>query len=330
MFRKLNPLILLAVFAVLLVAVLLILRIDARRQQGSFLRQLVYADEAKVTSIVVVPKGNIEDAIKLEKTGDQWFVGSNANTYQANLEVVGRIFQAISPMAPEQLVARNKDAWAEFEVTDEQGTRVKIYYGSRLNHEFIFGKIHFEQQMVQGRQSPKLSTYVRLASGEDVYAVPGFLGSAFPSLAKQYRDQTVLAVNKDDVTSISLQGPGDYNYELSKSGEAWLLNNSPANNESLTHILNSLTWVTSHSFVEDESEGWITIPSHQMTIRRTNAQAIEVKAYPADTTFGYFITSSQNMGAVFNGAQNDLFESIFHPATFFLTIPEESSDGQNY
>lgn len=329
MFKRLNPLTLLAVFAVLLIAVILILRMDARKQQGSFLKQLVDADKNKVTSIVVIPKGKTGDAITLEKKDDHWFVSSQGKTYQANLELIERIFQAITPMTPEQLAARNKENWAEFEVTDEQGTHVKIYYGSRLSHEFVFGKIHFEQQMVQGRQSPKLNTYVRLTSGDDVYAVHGFLGSAFPPLARHYRDQTVIKLNKDDVTDINVMGPAEYSYELTKSGEVWQLNNLPVHDGSITHLLNALTWVTSQDYVEDEAEGWITIPSHQMTVKRKGAPAIEIKAYPADTTFRYFITSSQNKGAVFNGAQNDLFESIFHPAEFFFATGEPGEAHEN-
>jgi len=322
MFRKPKPLTLLLIFIGLLIAVILILRMDARKQQGSFLKHLIDADKNKASSLVVIPKGNIDNAITLDQTDDKWFVTSQGKSYQADPEMMERIFQAIAPMTTQQLVARHKDGWAEFQVTDDLGTRVKIYYGNRLSHEFVFGRIHLEQQMVQGRQSPKISTYARIATENDVYTVPGFLGSVFPAAVKQYRDQTVIAVSNDDVASIKVQGPGEYSYELTRSGEVWMLNNMPALDEPVAHLLESLGSLTSQAFVEEEAEGWITLPSHRMTIQQTNAPAIEVHAYAADTTYRYFITSSQNKGAVFNGLHDGLFETIFNPADFFLTTVE--------
>jgi hypothetical protein len=91
----------------------------------------------------------------------------------------------------------------------------------------------------------------------------------------------------------------------------------PADSATMDLYLDVLGWISSNAFVEDEAEGWIAIPSHKLVISRKTAQPIEVAAYPADTTHRYFITSSQNPGAVFSGSQNDLFETVFHPQDYF-------------
>lgn len=324
MFRKLNPLVLIALLAVLIIAVVVVLRMDARKQKGSFLTELINADSQKTTSIVVIPKGIVEDAITLEKNDDRWMVGSHGKMYQANREHIARIFEALSPMIPEQLVSRSRENWPEYEIEDVTGTRVKIYEGKRLSGDFTYGKLSFQQQMMQGQQRPKISTFVRLQDQDDVYSVDGFLGSAFPAIVRQYRDQTVISINKDDISKISMQGAGAYNYTISREGTNWMLNGMKADSAIVEHVINSISGINSSAFTEQESEGLLTIPAQQLTIERTDAISVEIKAYAADSTFQYFITSSQNPGAVFNGSQNGLFESIFIPIDHFFAEKENA------
>lgn len=317
MFKKLNPLVLFALLAVLLIVVVLILRIDTRKQQGSFLRELVNIDRQKTTSIVVIPKGVVEGAITLEKKEDRWMVGSQGKTFQANRRIIDELFRILSPMVPEQLVSRNQENWAEYETDEESGTRVKIYESSKVVHDFVVGRFSFQQQMMQGQQQPKISTFVRLTTQDDVYAVDGFLGSVFPQQITQYRDQAVVNANTADIEKISVQGEGSYNYDLIREGADWIINGMPADSATMDLYLDILGSTSSSAFVEEEAEGWITIPSHKMVISRKAAQPIEIAAYPADTTHRYFITSSQNPGAIFSGSQNDLFEAVFHPEEYF-------------
>jgi hypothetical protein len=324
MFRKLNPLVLFVILAVLGVAVYLILRMDARRQQGSMLRELVNADRQKTTSIVVIPRGMVEETITLENTDAGWMAGSQGKKYQANRETIDQIFRTISPMVPEQLVSRSKDAWPQFELTDAEGTRVKVYHGKRLAGDFVFGKLDFQSSMIQGQQRPKISTHVRLSGQDDVYTAEGFLGSAFPAAARHYRDQTVTNINEANISKISMSG--QYSYELLREGDSWLLNGSNADSTNIAFYTSSLKLLKSNQFVEEEAEGWLTTPSHRVKIEMFNDLPVELLAYPADTTYKYFITSSQNPGAVFSGSHNGLFESIFfEPEYFFGTRIEPDS-----
>lgn len=318
MFRKINPLVLLALLAVLAVGVVLVIRMDSRKQQGSFMRELVNVDREKTTRIVIIPRGAAENAITIERKDDGWMVGSHGKMFPANPEQIGQIFRSITPMTTKQLVSRHQDAWPEYEVTDMAGTRVKVYEGKRLNHEFIFGKLDFQQQMVQGQPRPILNTFVRPAGRDDVYLVDGFLGSAFPGILKQYRDQGVIRVRADEVEKISVAGRDFADYEITREGAVWLFNGMPADSANMAFYINSFSALRSDAFVEAEAEGWLTIPSHTMTIQRKTEVPVEIRAYPADTTYRYFITSTQNPGAVFNGSHNDLFESIFYPIEFFF------------
>ena len=322
MFKKLKPLVLLAILAAMAVAVIWIFRLDTQRKQGSFLRELVNIDQSKATKFVVTPAGKPEDAITLELSDGKWFASLHGKRYLANREMMERIFQISSPMVPEQLVSRTRDMFVQHQVDDVTGTRVKVFYGKRLAADFVVGGYQFLQQMVQGQQRPSVFTYVRLAGQDDVYTVRGFLSSFFPAQLNQYRDQTVLNTNRGDIEKISFQGPESFNYELIREGSYWLVNNKQADSAAMAFYLGEIANLSSSAFVDYEAEGWLNLASHQMTIQRKSGLPVEILAYPADTTHQFFITSSQNPGSVFSGSEQDLFENIFFPDAFFMGMPQ--------
>lgn len=317
MFRKLNPLVLFALLVVLLLAVVVIMRMDARRQQGSFLRELANADPAKTTDIKIIPRGMVEDAIHLERSNGEWMAGMHGNYFMADPELIERIFMIVSPMVPEQLVSKSTDVWVEYEVDDISGTRVSLYEGKRLRSEFIVGGFQFQEQMIQGQQSPRINTYVRPASQDDVYTVPGFLSAAFPPDVNNYRYQVVTEISKGDIEKIEFSSGGPEDFSLHMEGITWLINNSTADSLAANRYIDKIANSTSNAFVEDKAEGWLSIPSHQIKVYRKTDVPVEILAYPADTTHRFFITSSQNPGSVFSGSKNDLFDNLFKPAAYF-------------
>ena len=76
----------------------------------------------------------------------------------------------------------------------------------------------------------------------------------------------------------------------------------------------------------EDAEGKLTLASHKMVIEQNSGEEIEILAFPADITHNYFITSSQNPGSVFSGAQNNLFENLFNPIEYFLGLQSVSQE----
>lgn len=322
MFKKINPIVLFALLALLLVVVVVLLRMDARRQQGSFLREIANADPEKTTSFVIIPKGMTDNAITIEKSGDQWMVGSHSKMHRANKEIIDRIFQMTNPLVPLQLIARDRDSLPKYELTYETGTRVKIYEGKSLRGEFVFGKMDFQSQMIQGQQRPKINTYVRLPKKDDVYTVEGYLGSAFPGDAAHFRDPNVIKANTAEIAKIKVEF-NNQNYEIVKEGTAWLVNGVPGDSATMANYIRTIGMQRSTNFAEEDAEGKLTMPSHKLTIELTSGEPIAIAAYPADPNHMYFITSSLNRDAVFSGSKNNLFENIFQPIEYFFGLKEE-------
>jgi len=324
MFRKINPWILFALLAVLALLVVLLLRMDARKQQGSFLRELISVDRAKTTRIEIITEGSIESMISLTRNDDIWMVEHQGKSYQAKREAVDQIFQMIRPMTPEQLVARDRSEWEEYQVDEASATRVRIFQGNRNAGDIYLGRINFVQQMVQGQQRPQISTFVRLAGSDDVYTVEGFLSSVFPGRLNHYRDPAVLSINREDVQKVSVSGPQGFNFELTPKDNLWLIDGIPADSTAVELMFQSYAWLLSDAFAEEEAEGWLGIPSHQLRIERRNAVPVEIKAYPADSLHHFFITSTQNPGSVFGAAKDILFESLFFEKSYFTDFGKET------
>ncbi|MGB4205389.1 MAG: DUF4340 domain-containing protein [Bacteroidales bacterium] len=325
MFRKLKSPVLFALLALLLILSVVLLRVDSRKQKGNFVRELANADADKTTSIVIIPNGETDNAIILEKADGIWKVGTPGKMYPANPEHISRIFQTISPLVPEQLVSRGKDNLDEYEISGDKGTRIKIYQGKRLTDEFIYGKMDFQSQMIQGQQRPIISTFVRLAGKDDVYTVQGFLGSVFPLGAEHYRNQTVINTSESSIERINVSFE-NLNYTLSRDENKWMINEMPADSVITTDFIRKLVALRSIGFADEDAEGKLTLASHKMTIKQNSGEAIEILAFPADITHNYFITSSQNPGSVFSGAQNNLFENLFKPVEYFLGLQNDSQE----
>lgn len=324
MFKKLKSPVLFALLALLLILSVVLLRVDSRKQKGNFVRELANADADKTTSIVIIPNGETDNAIILEKADGIWNVGTPGKIYPANPEHISRIFQTISPLVPEQLVSRGKENLDEYEITGEKGTRIKVYQGKRITDEFIYGKMDYQSQMIQGQQRPVISTFVRLAGKDDVYTVQGFLGSVFPLGAEHYRNQTVINTSEFNIERINVSFE-NLNYTLNRDENNWMINGMPADSAITTDFIRKLVALRSTGFA-DEAEDKLTLASHKMVIEQNSGEEIEILAFPADITHNYFITSSQNPGSVFSGVQNNLFENLFNPIEYFLGLQSVSQE----
>lgn len=312
-------------FVLLLAGVILLLRYDSRKQKGVLARELVNLNIDDVTRLEIIPRGAIEQSFYVERQGELWKVSDHHVQHSADSDQMERILDELSPMTPQQLISRNPEKWDEFQVSDETGTRVKIYEDRRVAGDIIIGRIHFAQHAMQGgRQNPEISTYVRLTGQDEIYIVSGFLSSMLQPSITAYRNRTVVRANEKDVQKIVATGNDGFDYELTRHGDNWLLDGTAADNETTTTYIESLAHVTSNVFAEAESSGLLNVASHQLSIYIAGQEPVLVKAFPAaDTIHLNFITSSLNPGSVFSGSHNKLFDKLFKPASHFIPVQQE-------
>ncbi len=123
-----------------------------------------------------------------------------------------------------------------------------------------------------------------------------------------------------DVSKITINNP-EMSYTVSRNeGGQWMLNDIAADSAMIFAYLGKVSRLNSNNFVDDVIPS--SASSHSLQIEGNNFNPIEIKAFPADTTNKYLISSSINPETYFSGAKASLFEKAFVGPEAFLKVEE--------
>ena len=130
----------------------------------------------------------------LVKQNDQWLVESMDN-YPADQQAVADLLDQVAEMKTIQRASSNAEKQAVFRV-DSSGVEAKLTdaSGNALAHLFA------------GKTTPEIfNSYVRAADSNDVYIVKGYLKATFDKGYRSWRDRTIFAFLKEDVTHLAIR-----------------------------------------------------------------------------------------------------------------------------
>lgn len=324
MYKKLNIKTLALVLVILLVIVAVVYISDAKKGERSFRARIIDADTSKITSIVIYPKGDKNNVIELNKKSDGWKVISGNKSYNADEMMINNTITTLAGLKPQQLTATRKEHWGKFDVTDSAATRVKLYEGKKLVTNLYVGRFNYQppprqtQNYYNYGQQGTMSTYVRLADEKEVYSVEGFLSMSLGRNANDFRKKTIINCNKDDLNKISFSYPADSSFTLMKEGDKWTTDGLVCDSTAVAAYINAVSRLTSSGFADDN----ILLGNNAdyvLHIEGNNfATPIVIKAFRNDSTENYFITSSLNEGAIFNGSGSNLTNKLFVSRRKFL------------
>jgi hypothetical protein len=320
----------LIILLVILGVILLIVTLT-KKEDRTFKSEMVSIDTAVVTKMIIHPKlGDKGKEVSFIKTGTEWKLESDGKAFKPDPASVKNILSELVRMKSERVAATEETKWKEFEVTDSTATRIKLYNENKLLADLYVGKFNYTQPPQGQQQNPyqqqskgKMSTYVRPAGDKEVYVVDGFIKMSIQANVNAYRDKTLFASNKDDLTKISFNYPNNESFVLSKEGAKWLLNGQPTDSTKTVKYLNKLARVTSSNFI-DEVMPLTSSPTHQVKIEGNNIIPVELNAFPADSVNKFVITSSLVSDAKYSGAKSGLFERVFVKSSEFFA--EEKKD----
>jgi len=308
MFQKVNNKILGAIFTVLLLLGLFLFLFEGGKKERTFRQVLVDIDTTKVTEILIYPKSQNHSEVKLFKDKDEWRVtlpsGGNAKMAEGR---INSLFTQLLEIKPKRLAARDESKWNELQV-DSTGSRVKVYQDTKLVLDLVIGRFSFQQPRT-------MNTFVRLFNDTDVYEVDGFLDMTFNQGANTFRDGTVIKSDYNTLQNLQFTYPADSSFQLTKSGNKWLLNNQPVDSAKTANYLTRLANLTNNSFADEVTVSANLTPTYSLSITTQDLQFIEIKGYK-DTT-SYFIYSSQNHETWFDGSS--LSNNIFVGKSAFLS-----------
>jgi hypothetical protein len=323
MFKKINIKWLAVSFVALLAIVVIVTLIDNKattNRNRTFNSELTSIDTSKVTAISVYPKLK-KDKIELIKTGKDWYVTIDNKKYVADENSILNILATLASMKATRVAAKDKSAWGEFEVTDSAASHVMINEGKKVTADLYIGKFSYKQPKDANpymQQRGTLTSYVRLAGEEEVYAVEGILSMAFNRDANDFRNHTLIKSENEKWTRLTFTRP-DGSYSLTKQNGRWMVDGLLADSAAVAGYFNSISWLSNGSYI-DESLIQSPTASLELSIEVENLpQPIRIKAMNADTTNVYAISSSLNEGNYFSGKASGLLEKIFVEKTKFLT-----------
>lgn len=313
MFKKFSSGILIIILAVLMIAYVIV------RYSGSddrtFRDKILSFDAYAITRILVKDPKSKQEPVDLRLESGKWIVKFGGHDYVADTNVVNNILNQLGDMPTKRYAGKGNDAIAKYELTDTSATLVTLKASEKTVAEIFIGKFSYnmpkdQQQQVQSRQQRgEMTSYVRLPDEKDVYAVDGYLKMTFSGKAESYRYRSLVSVNPEDITRITVSEPGNRKVFENPEG-MWLLNGAPADSASMVKFRSTLAHLSATKFVNQDYAP--AGPSHAVLIEGNNFTPVEIQAYPvADTNVNYIITSTANPGSLFNGKAGGLFAKIW-------------------
>ena len=302
MFNKVSNKSLLAVFGVLIIIAVVYILVEADRGERSFKTDIVNIDTAKVTAISIYPRAVNHREVRLYKEGnDNWKVNL-ADNETANVpeSKIKSLLDMLVQVKPTRVAAQDKSKWAEFKV-DSAGTRVKVFEGDNNTLDLIVGKFSFQQPR-------QMNTYVRLNGDDEVYETQGFLDMAFNQKPDYFRNNVLVSDDPSGWKKLTFTYP-DSSFELVKNGNEWTINGTKTDSIKTAGYLRTLSHLSSTSFVDNAASNSLGKADYTLTIESASKGAIMLTAY--NDSSATIITSTENDGAYFNGAQNNLFQKVF-------------------
>ena len=291
----------------------------SRTSEGTLKDFQVKLDTSKIDRISIYPKAENQQEIRFTRKGNLWTVEKGEIIAEAEQYSVSNIFSELLNIKADQLVALNKNKWAEFQVDDSLGTRVVLSEGKKTKLDLVVGRFNYQPgpqgyRGGYGQNYGRGLTYVRKSDENEVYSVEGYLAMIFNQDFKSWMNQILIALTRDNITRITFQYPQDTGFVLAIQDSVWTINGMRPDSASVAKYLSSLTRKAGGDFVDDFNA--LTAPDYQLIIEGNNMQAVTVKAYNR-TENELILQSSINPKSYFITRRDGLFKDLFKSRSDF-------------
>lgn len=301
----------LLIVLVAVIGVLIVLRLfkDDNRSKG-FESDLIRLDTGAVTRILIE---STSDTVDLNQTETGW---------QAKLDngklvpvVVGNVkttLETLLTIKPSRIVSKSPDKWAEYQVDEEKGTRLRVFQDGAKVVDIIVGTIGFLQNDQQAnnpyqQQRQRFFSYARLYDDNSVYVCEDFLSFNISKETGQYRDNRLLNLTIDSIEQISFLYPADSGFTIQQVDKTWKLNEEIIPTDTLKQVLEPIAYLTSTNF-EDEWRPNAQTATHTILIESRNQPDQEIKVF--DNLGQSIFYSNLNPNNYFKDLSSDLSQKL--------------------
>lgn len=309
---KKNTNILLIVFLAL-VAVFVITRFTSLGKRDQTLKSdWMEIDTSQVTSLAIYPRAEQGNRIEFTREGNSWTVSREGLTAAANSQAVTSALVSLMNLDPEQLVARSRERWAEYQVNDSLATRVVVMEGKKRSLDVMVGRFQYQPPAQNsynpyGQNRVSGSTYVRLSGRPETYSVEGFLAMSINQPFNRWRDQRVTNLVPLQVSRIAYDYPADSGFVAEKSGNAWMVAGIQADSTAFARFLTRVSHISFDQFEDEQQPDGD--PDFMASFEGDNMAPQRVKAYMVDG--GLLVNSTLNPGTWFRVKPEDKVSDLF-------------------
>ena len=150
------------------------------KEKATFKSDIVDFDTSAVIKIILNNRISEGNTVEFNRSDDKWTVRQGKIVSAAEEGAVQNILSEVLNIKPQSLASINKSRWQEFDLTDSLATRIKFLDSKgKILADIMIGKLDFKQpDRPNGGFSGnniKMTSYVRLYNGKEVYAVDGLI-----------------------------------------------------------------------------------------------------------------------------------------------------------
>ena len=292
-----------------LVGIYLLSQVFSNQQERSFKTELIQIDTASVRAITVDPKGADTDPFTLKRENSAWIATKGNINTKASASAVNALLGTLPEIKTKRIAAKNPEKWAEYEVEEGAGIRIKIEDDKKVLEEFIVGRFSFNQQ------ARTATSFIRLEGEDEVYAVDGLLSMTLGQGFDNYRNKQLLKLQPEmDISEFSYETPEGL-FQYTRQDGQWLLNGETAlDSAKVSNYLNVLRNISGATFADDFDD----VNAEKLKFKTLSAKGnnilepLVVSCYRDTTRERPFVfQSSQNLEVYFDSDSTGLFDQIF-------------------
>ena len=257
----------------------------------------------------------------LIKQSNQWLVESMDN-YPADQKAVEELLDKIADMKTVQRASSNPEKQSVFQV-DSSGVEAKLTdaNGNILAHLFA------------GKTTPEIfNSYIRAADSNDVYIVKGHLKSTFDKGYRSWRDRTIFAFPKEDVTHLTIQSEEEeIELQIDAAGEWQMLKPhlSAANGTEVETVTDLMSSLETDDFADPKplSEYGLDMPmaSITATLKDGSARGLLIGVEEGESHYA----KSEDKEQIFELSKARVDKLIRKSADLKAEAPIPESDGES-
>ncbi len=290
-----------------------------KNSSTNFKAEVIQLDSSQVDKISIYPPSAMsDDPIIISRKNNQWEVAQGNITSMANQTMVKSALGQLKNIKTERLVAKTKDKWSRYELTDSLARWVEIQEkGRESKTKLYFGKTTYGQPITpnSGRRPTVGSTYFRMNDMPETYAIKSGLSNAFNRKFNAWRNAEFIKLDKDSITQLKFESVDKTDFFLTKTDSIWTMGILPTDSTKVVQYLNRVRNQSSSKFVD----GFIPKKDvdHRLTIRGKSMKELIVKAYRDTTRNKFILNSSQHPNVFVESDSVDLFGRLFVNQDYF-------------